>query len=368
MDAIFFVAGLLLIWLVLWDLFQSIVLPRPSPGWFRISRYVIRGAWRVVRPIARPNSPRSERLLGYFAPAITIVLLVIWLAALMLGYGLIFYAFRAELRPAPADFPTAVYFAATCVLTLGFGDIVATGVPARIVAVAAAANGLGAVALVVTYFFSLYASYQRREVQVVTLQGVAGAPPSAVALLEEYRRLDLTDRLPDLFLEWERWAADVLDTHVAYPLLGYFRSSHDNLTWIGALGSMLDAASIVLTTIEDVPRGEAEKFRRVGAHLVEDISNLGFRAEWGGLKRRDSSISEKARLDHAAFDAACVRLVEAGYRLAPSDDAWLAFSAVRASYASRLEGMAVFWAARSTSWLGTAEALRSPAHPAEPAA
>jgi len=362
MDPIFFAAGLLLIWLVFWDLFQSIVVPRPSPGWFRISRYVIRGSWRFVRRLAHPVSPRSERLLGYFAPAITIALLGIWLAALMLGYGLIFYAIRDQLQPVPDNLGTAVYFAASCILTLGFGDVVATGAAARLAAVIAAATGLGAVALVVTYFFSLYASYQRREVQVVTLESVAGAPPSAVSLLEEYRRLDLTARLPELFLEWERWAADVLDTHVAYPLLGYFRSSHDNLTWIGALGSVLDAASLVLTTIEDVPRGEAERFRRAGAHLVEDISNLGFRAGGTGIPKTDRSVSEKARLDHLAFDQACARLAEAGYRLAPSDDSWLSFSAVRESYASRLEGMAVFWAARSTSWLGRDEEPRSPAH------
>ena len=79
-----------------------------------------------------------------------------------------------------------------------------------------------------------------------------------------------------MFVEWERWAAEVLDSHVAYPLLGFFRSSHDNLSWISALGTVLDAASLVLTTITGVPRGEAKLFKRVGTHLVEDIYNLGF--------------------------------------------------------------------------------------------
>ena len=109
--------------------------------------------------------------------------------------------------------------------------------------------------------------------------------------------------MPELFRDWERWAAEVLDTHVAYPLLGFFRSSHDNLSWISALGTVLDAASLVLTTIDGVPRGEAKLFKRVGTHLVEDISNLGFRA------------GEATGLDRADFDAACARLQEAGYRL-----------------------------------------------------
>ena len=356
-----FAAGVLLIALVYWALFQSIILPRPSPGWFRIGRYIIRTSWRVVRAAGRARGDGlRDTLLGSFAPAVTVVLLAVWLATLMLGYGLVLFAVRDQLRPVPADLGTSVYFAATSILTLGFGDIVAVGPAARVVAILASASGLGAVALVVTYLFSLYGSYQRREVQVVTLATAAGAPPSAVSLLETYKRLDLVAQLSPLFAEWERWAAEVLDTHVAYPLLGYFRSSHDNLTWIGALGSVLDAASLILTTIEDVPRGEAELFRRIGAHLVEDIANLGFRS--GPVRATDEAPGDSSDVDRAAFSAAYERLALVGYRLAPMATAWPAFQDVRATYASRLDGMASYWAVRSTSWLGADEAPRSQVH------
>ena len=360
-ETVSFVLGVLLLWLVFWDLFQSIVLPRPSPGWFRISKYVVRGSWTSVRRLSGHDGPRRERWLGYFAPAITIVLLGCWLATLMLGYGLVFFALRDELRPVPTDLGSAVYFAGTCILTLGFGDIIAAGGAARALAIVAAASGLGAVALVVTFLYSLFGSYQRRETQVVGLQAAAGAPPSAVALLETYRALDLVGRLPELFREWERWSAEVLDTHVAYPLLGFFRSSHDNLTWIGALGSVLDAATLVVTTIEDVPRGEAEMLRRVGSHLVEDISNLGFRER---VRHADGPPAEdRSKLNPEAFDLAWTRLSAAGYRLVPAESAWPAFRDARASYQDRLEAMARFWAMRSTSWLGTDEQPTSAAHP-----
>jgi hypothetical protein len=172
-----------------------------------------------------------------------------------------------------------------------------------------------------------------------------------VALLETYAQLHLTGRLPELFSEWEHWAVEVLDSHVAYPLLGFFRSSHDNLSWISALGTVLDAASLVLTTVCDTPRGEAKLFKRVGAHLVEDIYNLGFRAgEATGLKRSD-------------FDAACDRLEDAGYTLEIRDVAWPAFEAARATYAARLEAMASYWATPATSWLGDPVVLRLPLHP-----
>lgn len=359
MEAFYLAAGILLLVVVFWDLFESVVVPRPTSGKFRIARYLIRSSWRVIRAIGRGrDGRRRDALLGLFAPAGTLILLLVWLVGLITGYGLILFALRDQLRPQPQDFGTALYLAATSVLTLG-GDIAAVGPGARFAIVLAAASGLGTVALVLTYLFSLYGSYQRREVQVVSLQAAAGAPPSAVALLETYARLDLLNRLPDLFIEWERWAAEVLDTHVAYPLLGYFRSSHDNLSWISALGTVLDASCLVLTTIRGLPGGEAELFRGVGSHLVEDISNLGYRA--GSAAGKVEPVP-RAGLDRAAFEAACARLARAGYDLVPADRAWPAFELARATYAARLEGMATYWATPSMSWLDTDDTLRSPVH------
>lgn len=350
MEAFELAVGLLLLALVFWDVFETIVVPRPTPGRLRLGRYLIRGAWRAVRAtVGAEVGATRDRLLGLFAPAATVLLLVAWLTGLVLGYGLILFALRDELQPAPHDLGTALYFAASSILTLG-GDIVAVGTPARVVVVAAAASGLGVVALVVTFLFSLFGSYQRREVSVVTLQAKAGVPPSAVVLLETLARMDLVARLPDFFGDWERWAAEVLDSHVAYPLLGFFRSSHDNLSWISALGAVLDVASLVLTTITDVPRGPAELVKSVGSHLVEDITNLGFR--FGG----------SGGIDRPAFDTVCARLVVAGYRLVPPDEAWKAFSAARATYAPGLEAMANYWAVPSPSWFGGSEPLRSPTH------
>ena len=211
-------------------------------------------------------------------------------------------------------------------------------------------------ALVVTFLFSIYGSYQRRELEVIRLQATAGAPPSAVALLEAFAHLQFKDRLPAFFVVWQRWAAEVLDSHIAYPVLGFFRSSHDNLSWISALGAVLDAACLVLTTIRDIPRGDAELVRRVGSHLVDDISNLGFRA------------GTHVPLDREAFDLVCSRLAEVGYALEPLDEAWPRFEAARSQYVDRLEAMAAYWEVASTSWLGSMEELRSVVHLVEAAA
>ena len=155
MEPIYLAVGIPLAVLVYWDLFESIVVPRPTPGWFRIARYVMRSSWRVVRRAGlRRDGTTRDGLLGLFAPAVTLVLLLVWLFTLILAYSLILFAFRDQLNPVPQDLGSTLYLAATTVLTLG-GDIAASGPAARVVLVIAAASGLRVVALVVTFLFSL---------------------------------------------------------------------------------------------------------------------------------------------------------------------------------------------------------------------
>ena len=103
------------------------------------------------------------------------------------------------------------------------------------------------------------------------LEAGAGSPPSGVTLLETYAMAGILDDLPRVFEDWQAWAAEVLDSHLAYPVLAYFRSSHDNDSWISSLGAVMDAATLVLTTIEDGPKGWAKLSRAVGDHCLEDL-------------------------------------------------------------------------------------------------
>ena len=351
-----FAFGLLLVALTLWDIFQTVVVPRPTPGRYRIARYVVRDSWTFLRWLLRRRSPQTrDQLFGLFGPATAVLLLVTWIVTLALGYGFIFFAVRDEITPVP-DLAASFYYAAVSLLTLGYGDIVANGGIARFVSLVAAASGLSVVALIVTFLYSIYGSYQRRELEVIRLQATAGAPPSAVALLEAFARLEFPDRLPPFFVVWQRWCAEVLDSHIAYPVLAWFRSSHDNLSWISALGAVLDAACLVLTTIKGIPRGDAELVRRVGSHLVEDMANLGFGA------------GAHVPLSREAFDLVCARLAAVGYELEPADEAWPRFEAARSQYIDRLEGMAAYWEVAATSWLGSMEELRSVVHLVEAAA
>jgi len=354
-DLIWFLAGAFCLGLVLWDVFQTIVVPRPTPGRFRITRYLIAPTWRAWRALgARARSDLArDQFYGLYAPAAVIMLLVAWLLLLTVGYGLVLFAVRADLVPAPADVFSSIYLGGNSILTLGSAGIAAVGPLGRLFTLLAAATGLGVVALSVTFLFSLYGSYQRREALVVMLQARAKAPPSAVTLLETYGRLGLVGELPTLNFEWERWSAEVLDSHVAYPILCYFRSSHDNASWISAIGAVLDAACLVLTTIREIPRGPAKLLTRVGGHLVEDVANY-FRLHGDGVG-----------VERGAFDDAYGRLAAAGYVLEDPDVAWRSFERVRATYAGRLEALAAFWATPAPLWLGERVSLTSPVH--EPA-
>jgi hypothetical protein len=335
--------GLLFVGAVAWDVFQTVVVPRPSPGRFRIARNLTRATWGLARRLALRSSDarRREGILGVYAPALVLFLLFVWVLTLLVGFGLLVFALRDELRPQPTTLTEAIYAAGTALFTIGFGDYVPTATPARMISLIAAGTGLGIVALVITYLFSLYGAFQRREIQVVTLDSRAGAPPSGIALLETFARLDIVDELPAFFASWETWAAEVLDSHVAYPILGFFRSSHDNESWVGSIGAVLDAATLVVTTIEGVPRGHAEMMASMGEHLVEDISNAyGFQNEPGaGIARME-------------FEEARQRLRAARYALTDPDRAWRAFSTRRSRYAARLNLLAEFMVSPPSQWIG----------------
>src|SRR5579864_3575274 len=344
--------GIAIVLYVLNDLFQGVVVPRPTPARWRLTRWTVRPAWRICRwwGLRSESNSRRERMFGTFAPAMVIALLFLWVSGLIIGYAFIFYGLGNALHPAITNFGSAFYFAGSTVLTIGFGDIVATSGLTRILALLAAGTGLGTIALAISFLFSLYASFQRREIQIVTLDARAGAPPSGVNLLETIRKYGLEDELPRLFSDWEKWAAEVHDSHLAYPMLAYFRSSHDNESWVSALGAALDASTLLLTTVIDGPRGPAKMMWGMGIHLVEDLSHF-FRIDGDG----------DAGVERYEFDEARTRLSAAGWSLLGPDESWVAFSRLRGQYSGPLNQMAKWFAAPPTQWIGDRSYVRFPA-------
>ena len=354
--------GLLIVVSMLFDVFLTVVVPRRAPATgrlLRISRIVVAGLWRYWRAIGlRMNSTeRREGFLGSFGALAVLLLLVSWVTGLVVGYGLLIDAMREQLRPPPENLGASLYFAGTALLTIGFGDLVPLGGPARLVSLIAGATGLGLFATVITLLFTLYGSFQRREVAVVVLEAGAGAPPSGVTLLESYAFAGILDQLPQVFQTWQAWSAEVLDSHLAYPVLAYFRSSHDNDSWIGSLGAVMDAATLVLTTIEDGPKGWAKLSRAVGGHCIEDLVQY-FRLP----------AEPEVGVEREEFEEARRRLGNAGFQLQDADQAWANFTRLRMEYAGRINALARHWATPPAQWIGDRSPLKHPRpHAAPPA-
>ena len=346
-DGFLIVLGALVVWIVASDLFVSAVVPRPAPG-IRPSSILVRNEWWIWRGLTgRLMSIHSrEAMLGRFAPFALLTVLVFWALGLVLGFGLILYGLRSQIEPMPGNLGEAIYSSAVS-LVIGAGDYHPTGGVARLLALIEAGVGLGLVAMMIALLFSLYASFQRREVLVVTLDALAGAPPSGVVLLENSKRLGLMEHLDDVLDEWKVWAAEVLESHLAYPILNYFRSSHDNESWISALGAVLDASTLLLTTLEEGPQGAAKLTYQVGTHLTEDLSHL-----FGFAEDHDPGV------ERFEWDQARERLAEAGYRLRPADVAWPDFVKKRAQYALALNAMARHWAIPPAQWIGDRSPVR----------
>ena len=354
-----FVLGAFLVGVAVYDVFQSVVVPRWTSRTLRMAPYLSEFLWPRWKAYGfRLPSQRREDFLATFAPLTVMLSLANWVLVLILGYGLMLHALRDGIKPVPHSLGEAAYFAGTSLLTVGFGDVVGTSALARIVTMMAGASGLAVVALVISLTFTLYDSFKRREVLILALDARAGAPPSGVTLLETYAHFDMIGDLDALFGQWELWAADVLESHLAYPVLPFFRSSHNDESWISALGAVLDAATLMLTTVKSGneysirSRGAAHMMYGLGCHFVTDLSHyFNFRFDLPGDMAPEVAFAN-AGVERGEFETARHRLRCAGYQVCNDDDSWLDFARHRAIYARSLNELAKHFATPPTQWIG----------------
>jgi len=334
--------GIVLVAWTLLDVFRTLVMPRAARGRVRLSRILFRTMWRPWRWIGvrRKTVQARERVLATAAPFFFFVLLVGWVSLALLGYALILWspAFVDGIGPGGDSFGNALYVSGTSLFTLG-SDGGVTGWT-RAIVVVEGATGLGLFAVVIAYLPVLYQAFNRREVGVLLLDARAGSPPSGPELLHRMGSAGVASSLHGLFAEWERWVADVLESHMSYPLLTLFRSPHDNTSWVTSLGSVLDAATLLLTAVEDAPDERAILMYGTGVHAVEDLFYY-FR-----LTERETVIQRDE------FEDVLGDMKDDGFAVRPLDDAFARFTQKRAKYAPRLDALAVLLAATPTLWIG----------------
>jgi hypothetical protein len=307
-----FVAGVALALAVLWDAFETVVLPRRVSRRIRLVRLFFVPLWKTYAEAMRriPPGGRRETYLGYFGPVSNLLLLIAWAAALILAFGITYWGAGSPLT-APggrAGFGTDLYMSGTTFFTLGLGDVAPRSGLARLIAVVEAGIGFAFLALVISYLPVVYNAFSRREAQITLLDAWASSPPAAGELL---LRLGVHDHVPALaaFLrDWEVWAAETLESHIAYPNLCYFRSVHDNQSWLAALTMVLDTCALILVGVKDIPSRAAGLTFAMARHVAVDISQILNRAPYAPAHDRLGA-ADLARL-RAALAAAGIGLRE----------------------------------------------------------
>ncbi|HEX8995022.1 MAG TPA: potassium channel family protein [Ktedonobacterales bacterium] len=237
---------------VLWDAFETVVLPRRISRRFRLARLYFRGTWGFWSALVRrvPSLARREAFLAIYGPLALLLLLAFWAILLIVGFAALLWGLGSPLaiaNGAAANFGADLYFSGTTFLTLGLGDVTPMTSAARGITVVEVGTGFGMLALVIGYLPVLYQAFSRRETRISLLDAHAGSPPSAGALLLRHPPVTRARRLTSILSEWEDWSSDLLETHLSYPVLAYYRSQHENQSWVAALTMVMDACALVLT-------------------------------------------------------------------------------------------------------------------------
>ena len=329
--------GLLLIAWVLWDAFETILLTRRVPARLRISRFVLSWLWMGCAAIGHRIRTRGRRetFLSFYALLSILGLLIVWAKGLIVGFAMLHWAEGSHLAGVigtggavgAAGFAADLYMSGTTFFTLGLGDLHPTTDAGRLITVVEAGTGFGFLALVIAYVPVLYQSFAWREARITMLDAWAGSPPAAAVMLRrsvESRELNV---LSPLLRDWEIASAEILESHLSYPILCFFRSQHDNQSWLASLVAILDTCALVIVGVEGIDPFQARLTFAIGRHALVDLSQA-FRLKPESVERLRMPPAELADL-RAWLSTSGVRLregAEADRKLAELRDLYMPFA------------------------------------------
>jgi hypothetical protein len=276
MDALVALAALTLILAVLLDAFEAMLLPRRVAHAFRFTRLFYRGTWPCWRWLANhlPRGRRREGFLSLFGPLSLLGLFASWVLGLIVGFALLYWSLDAQPAGEPRDFPSCLYLSGSTFFTLGYGDITPQAPVARALAVAEAGGGFGFLAAVIGYLPVLYQAFSRREVTISLLDARAGSPPSAGQFFKRLVPTGGATATAAYLAEWERWAAELLESHLSFPLLSYYRCQHDNQSWLAALTFILDTSAALIAGTGGALAHQAGLTFAMARHAAVDLALL----------------------------------------------------------------------------------------------
>ena len=255
------------------EFFIVFLLPRRVRRDPAIARAVLRTLWIPWRAGAR-RLPReaADTMLGIFGPFGLVAILGLLSAGVILSYTGLHWAVSTHLGgPGTADFGSDLYFSAGAFFSASTPSDPVGGL-GKTLQIAEAANGLGFLAIAIGYLPALFQAFSRRESAVARLDPRAGSPPSPGRLLERSGERGGWADLDEYLLEWETWSAELMETHLSYPILGYFRSQHVDQNWLAALTTIVDASAYALAYGPDGSTEAAELTFRIGGHALGDLA------------------------------------------------------------------------------------------------
>ncbi len=327
------ILGLAAIGLVLVEFFVTYLLPRRVKRDPRLARQLYDYAWRPWRALSRRLHPAAaDTFLGMFGPLGLIGVLGLWTVGLILGFSALLWANDSSLTPTGAThYGSDLYFSAATFFSAGT-DLSARGGISHVLVVLEAASGFGVLFIVIGYLPSLYQAFSRRETAVSQLDPRAGSPPSAGALLRHVAQRGGWTELDAHLYKWEAWAAELMETHLSYPILAYFRSQHVNQSWLSALTTVLDSCSFAIAA---APVGEAwgaDLTYAIGLHAVSDLAHT--------LGTKDTAAREP-RLSRETLEELCRMLEEEGLEItAELDDIAERLRELTEAYEPRIHALA----------------------------
>jgi hypothetical protein len=340
-----FIAGAALVILIVCDAVGTLVVTQGQSGAWRPTRLWYGLTWRAVRAsVIRLPRRLGDGLLNVY-PAVSLLgLLVVWLSGLVVGWTLIYRAL-GESPDGATDWGTLFYYAGTSLLTPAFGT--AHDTSTRLLSLVEALTGLGTIALLISYLPALYGGYSKREARLLTLDDPQGGRITPVRVIATHSGDQNLDLLYRFFEEWEMWTAEVLESHVSYPMLALFRSQHVGQSWITALGVVTDAATLACAAIPGADLREPYFQYRRGRRAVVDIADR--------LHVPRSRVPAPG-LSRDGFEFAWDVLVQLGLPLRDREEAWACLTAFRSGYGQRLQELIDFLLAPHGFWGHSAEA------------
>ena len=342
------IAGIILIITILEDSFETIVLPRRVSRRFRVSRFFYASTWMLWSSIARKIRPgnRREFYLSIYGPASLIVLLVFWAAVLIVGFALLQWGLSSQLNVPQnvVSFGTYLYMSGTTFFTLGLGDVVPLLGLDRFLTVVEAGMGFLFLALIIGYVPVIYQAFSRREINISLLDARAGSPSSATELLRRSYRDRKMDELVQFMREWERWCAELLESHLSYPVLTYYRSQHERQSWLTALTTILDTCALLIVGFEDITTPTIRFTFAIARHAAVDLAQVY------GTPPMDPKLG---RLSHDDFVKMHDALAEVGLELRHGGDAEQHLYDIRRSYEPFVNSIADHLLVNLPPWIQT---------------